>query len=281
MASFNRRDTTLRCLRSLFSQQHDGLALSVHLLDDASSDGTAEAVRTTFPDVEVINGDGQRFWGRGMFEAMSAANTRSYDFLLWLNDDVDLLPSALDQLIAYQHAAARAAPGSEHIIVGSMQDPVSGSLTYSGFKSVSRFHPARLSRVTPTDGELTPCDTMNGNCVLVPAGVVKKIGLIDPTFVQQLGDIDYGYRAKRAGIRLWVTPHPVGKCEPNLKPARWQDPSLGAMARLRLLNTPHGLPIRPWSTFMWRYAGPLGLVLLVGSYVKAFLPRRAAAVAAP
>ncbi|MBU2135728.1 MAG: glycosyltransferase [Alphaproteobacteria bacterium] len=52
MACYNRRDTTLRCLRSLFAQLEPTVSLDVYLLDDASSDGTGAAVRAEFPNAE-------------------------------------------------------------------------------------------------------------------------------------------------------------------------------------------------------------------------------------
>ncbi len=56
---FNRRELTLRCLRSLFAQRTpDGYALNVFLTDDGCSDGTGDAVRRVFPQVAVLAGDG-------------------------------------------------------------------------------------------------------------------------------------------------------------------------------------------------------------------------------
>ncbi len=271
LATFNRRETTLRCLSRLMSQASDRIRLSVHLLDDASPDGTASAVREAFPQVRVLDGDGQRFWGGGMHLAMRDAIASRFDFMLWLNDDVELKPDALASLL-HAHAEASATHGQGgHVILGAVQDPETGEITYSGFDRKNRWHPAQLSRVPPKSDQLTRCDTMNGNCVLIPEQVVRAVGLIDPAYTQQIGDIDYGYRVRRSGARLWIAPDPVGFCSPNRKPRRLRDPSLSLRERLRLLNSPHGLPLRPWLKFMWRYAGPLGPLLLAVGYTKAVL----------
>ena len=58
LAVHNRRDLTLACLRSLRAQQVPGVALDVFVLDDASSDGTSEAIAEQFPEVTVLHGDG-------------------------------------------------------------------------------------------------------------------------------------------------------------------------------------------------------------------------------
>ncbi len=270
LACFNRKDTTLRCLRSLFAQKLENAEFAVHLLDDASPDGTGAAVRAAFPQVTVIDGDGSRFWGGGMHAAMLSAAKTEFDFLLWLNDDVELRLGAISLLLK-AHAEARSSFGDgPHIIAGAVVAPQTDHITYSGFRRKVSWHPAKLERVLPNADRLTQCDTMNGNCVLIPAEVVKKLGPIDPVYVQQLGDLDYGYRAVRAGVKIWLASQPVGSCPPNLKPKRWQDPSLGLFDRLRVLNTPHGLPIRPWFRFMTRFGGPVGAVILIAIYLRSF-----------
>ena len=267
MACYNRREITLRCLRSLMAQQATGVRFEVHLLDDASSDGTAAAVGAAFPDIQILAGDGDHFWGGGMHAAMRSAIATRYDYMLWLNDDVELYPNAIASLIdANQRATAEQGCGL-HVVSGPVQDPVTGDVTYSGFKRTSRWRPAKLIRIEPVSGRLTSCDTLNGNCVLVPKAVVDRVGLIDPVFIQQLGDIDYGYRVRKAGGSLWIAPDVVGACAPNLG-SPWPR---SFRARLRRLLSPHGLPLRPWTTFMWRWGGAAGLALLSLSYGKAML----------
>lgn len=264
MACFNRRETTLRCLRSLAAQQAPGVIFDVHLLDDASRDGTADAVAAAFPDVHVLAGDGDRFWGGGMFVAMRSAIRSDFDYMLWLNDDVDLYPKAIPSLIAAHDRAVAEHGGDLHVVSGAVQDPTTGHLTYSGFSRKNRWHPAQLTRIDTVPNELASCDTLNGNCVLVPRAVVTSVGLIDPIFVQQLGDIDYGYRITKAGGKIWVAPDFVGTCALNLGSPRLQS----FRGRLSRLFSPHGLPLYPWTTFMWRHGGVLGLGLLSIKYVR-------------
>jgi GT2 family glycosyltransferase len=270
LACFNRRETTLRCLASLFAQQTDQLRLSVHLLDDASTDGTADAVRARFPEVEIIAGSGRHYWGGGMHAAMHAALREPFDALLLLNDDVVLAPGGLQTLLDAR-AIADAASQVPNIIVGATADPATGAITYSGFRRTSALNPFKLRRCVPDGRRLAPCDTMNGNCVLVPVEVVTRIGTVDPVFIHQLGDIDYGYRARAAGARLWIAPAPVGTCAPGDRPRRWSQPGLSIHERWRLLNAPLGLPLRPWLTFGWRHAGPLGLGIVAAIYGKVIL----------
>lgn len=63
----NRREKTLSCLQSLFgATMPEGYKTEVFLVDDGSTDGTGEAVEKCFPQVTVIQGDGNLYWNKGM-----------------------------------------------------------------------------------------------------------------------------------------------------------------------------------------------------------------------
>ena len=67
MAVHNRRELTLACLDTLRAQELPATAaLDVFVLDDASTDGTAEAIAQRHPDVRLLTGDGQLYWNGGM-----------------------------------------------------------------------------------------------------------------------------------------------------------------------------------------------------------------------
>lgn len=277
LACYNRKETTLRCLRSLYQSVTPVVKLKVYLFDDASPDGTARVVRELYPDVRVIDGDGKQFWCGGMRAAMKEATRAPHDFLLWLNDDVDLAEGFLDVLLASHRRAELEFGDGPHVVVGAVADPNSGGITYSGYRRRSRFNPAKFTLVVPDPTQLRSCDTMNGNCVLFPAEIVKRAGEIDPAYIQQIGDSDYGYRCVKAGAKIWVAPKITGTCSPNTRFLSWDNPALSFGQRLKVLNTPHGLPIRPWLHFMSKFGGPLAVALLLVSYVKwltiSLLPR--------
>lgn len=101
MTCHNRKDKTMTCLSSLYkASQPIDYSIDVFLVDDGSTDGTGEAVKEKYPEVNIIKGDGSLFWNQGMRLAWNVASSRcSYDFYLWLNDDVILFEHALRELI--------------------------------------------------------------------------------------------------------------------------------------------------------------------------------------
>jgi GT2 family glycosyltransferase len=81
----NRKDKTVQCITALYSQSGLGkfFIIEVFLVDDASTDGTAEAINSQFQEVNIIQGNGNLFWNRGMhFAWQTAATTKDYDYYL-------------------------------------------------------------------------------------------------------------------------------------------------------------------------------------------------------
>jgi GT2 family glycosyltransferase len=263
MAVHNRRDLTLACLDSLRAQPLYGCTLDVFVLDDASTDGTAAAVVERHPDVHLLRGDGQQYWNGGMRRAFGRAMMDDYDYYLWMNDDTKLDDGVLDLLLKTERELRDQAHGPV-IVAGTTRHPDTGELTYGGQVRLSRWRPLAWTLVPPGPDPL-PCETMNGNTVLLPRAVVQRVGNLDPAYVQQMGDFDYGLRARAAGCEVWVAPGTVGMCASH--PERRTDlQSLGReLARLWSVKE---LAPRPWLVFTRRWAGPLWPIYWLSPYVR-------------
>ncbi|GAA2764848.1 hypothetical protein GCM10010103_38890 [Streptomyces paradoxus] len=266
IACHNRRESTVRCLRSLIGQGGPEVSVSVVLTDDGSTDGTARAAREVWPGIRVLQGNGRLFWAKAMALAASAAG--DYDYLLWLNDDVLLDPGALSQLLETHRSLSRSEAG-DSIAVGALRDPRTGAVTYSGMHRRSCLRPVSFTKVAPA-GRPVQAETMNGNLVLIPRSVVKRVGEIDADFSHGLADFDYGLRAGYLGCAIWIVPGTLGTCPRNPTEGDWTDPALSLRKRLRLMCAPKGLPPASWLRFTRRHAGPMWPVWFVSPYVRLF-----------
>ncbi len=250
----NRRATTLSALQCLFAQTlSPDVQLQGFVVDDGSTDGTADAVRSQFPGVTVLAGGGSLYWNRGMRLAFEQAMRDDFDSYLWLNDDTRLYPDAIARLMAtrtwlLQHGHRKT------VVVGSTQDPVTGALTYGGVLRCSRMHPFRYRLVEPGPTP-RPCQTMNGNCVLVPRSVAQVVGNLSTAFTHSMGDFDYGLRCRQAGCGLWIAPGFVGTCARNPVENTWMDPRVPLHLCWRDMLGPKGLPLREWCAFARRHGG--------------------------
>lgn len=231
MTCFNRRELTLRCLRSLYAQEPPpGYSLRVLLTDDGSTDGTGDSVRAQFPQVAVLQGDGTLYWCGGTMMAWNAA--RPAAFYLWLNDDVVLLPGALRTLIGVYETSGAAAT----IVVGATRDPLLGKTVTGGMRRQSWY---KCSLMEPAD-RAAPCDSFNGNIVLVPRAAEDRIGALAPSFTHYFGDADYGIRARKAGIPVLLAPGHLGECRLNTRTNTSFDASLSLRQRWQNMFGPKG-----------------------------------------
>ena len=260
MTCHNRREKTLECLRRIRDQRGVHAAIRTFLVDDGSSDGTGRAVVSEFPEVEVLQGDGSLYWCGGMRMAWEAATKSDPDFYLLLNDDTFLQPDALTELLGLAQGLE-----SQSIVVGAICDPETGLVSYGGVRYASP--------LVPASGRPEYCDTFNANCALVPRKVFQVLGVFHKDFIHGLGDFDYGIQAIQKGFKVVQTPRYVGTCRDNPLSGTWSDRSLPRIRRLRLLNSPKGLPFRAWMTYVRRNTGWKWPLYLLSPYLKIVLGR--------
>lgn len=197
---FNRKQITLRCLERLHSLKNNNI--DVYVVDDGSTDGTSEAISTAFPNVNIIKGSGNLFWNRGMHLAWSHAEKKNYAFFIWLNDDVILYENSLPEVIECSKIY-----NDQAIISGIIETHDKTNIIYGGTD--------KNKILIKPNGEPQKIINMNGNFVLVPSSVFKKLGNLDPVYHHDLGDVDYGFRAEKFNIGVYSTRISIGSGDSN------------------------------------------------------------------
>jgi GT2 family glycosyltransferase len=221
----NRRDKTIQCVTALYEQAglEESYSIDVFLVDDASNDGTGEAVKNEFPQVYIIQGNGNLYWNRGMHLAWeTAAAAKDFDCYLWLNDDTFLKKNAFQILLKEKFPSA--------IVCGTTKSQLDQKATYGGYNNT-------LRKLVLPNGDYQRSDYCNGNCVLIPKEVFRKVGNLDPIFHHAVGDFDYSLRARKMGIEILVAPDYIGTCESHDFVPKWRNTSVGLRKRLQNLYT--------------------------------------------
>lgn len=272
IACHNRKNTTRQCLDSLFDQTlSEKIILNVIVVDDGSQDRTSDLIKENYPHVCLLQGKGDLYWNGAMLLALKEAQKTSPDFHFWLNDDVILYPNALQTLIKTYEKILRNT-GVNSIIVGTFCTPKTKTRSYGGQKRSNKWHPLKFKPVY-TEGKAMPCHTFQGNGVLVPAAVIKKIGIIDSHFsgCQNIGDTDYGLRATRQGITIYSSPSFVGECELNTDVPLWQSPDATIKQRWDDIMSPKGLQAGNYLFYARRHGGTLWPLFWLYSMLKALV----------
>jgi GT2 family glycosyltransferase len=214
----NRKELTLSCLRSLFAADLTRIDLHVVIVDDVSTDGTAEALASEFPEVEIITGTGDLWYTGGMNVGLAAALKHDPDFILAINNDSEFESDFLQRLLE----TARREPRS---VVGAVL------VKWDDRKSIFQVAPkwnvwwGGLRHWVKQSLDTLPSkpfavDLIVGNCVLFPAEVIREVGLMDAARLPQYGDAEYTPRMRRAGWKLLIDPRAKVYCKPNDVPER-------------------------------------------------------------
>lgn len=187
--SWNGREDTLACLRSL-----EGEDVEVIVVDNASEDGTAEAVT----GVELIRNERNLGYAGGMNVGIRRALERGADAVLLLNNDVEVEPGAIAALADALDAAGGVCP----VIVFADQPE---RVWYAG----ASFDPRRGyngRHRTDRPAGVVATDRVCGAAVLLPREALDRVGLFDEALFAYAEDTDWSLRASAAGLPLLVAP---------------------------------------------------------------------------
>ena len=96
--SYNTRETTIRCIRSLFKHAPTTAELETVVIDNASSDGSAEAIARLFPRIKLIRNAKNRGFAAACNQGIRSSDG---DILLLLNSDTELTDQSLDIMLDF------------------------------------------------------------------------------------------------------------------------------------------------------------------------------------
>ena len=265
MVSFNTRVLTLEALRSLYAETTS--PLQVIVVDNASSDGSADAIAQAFPEVMLIRSETNLGFGVASNLASGQASSRH---LLLLNPDTRVLPAAVDRLLQFarEHPEARIWGGRTLNDDGSL-NPAScwrraslWSLLCSSLGVAALFpHDPRFNSEAYGGwgrDSVREVDIVSGCFLMIERDLWRSLGGFDPSFFMYGEDADLCLRAMQQGARPLITPdaeivHYSGASETGLE-----------NKLVRLYRAKVQLMERHWP----RWASRVGGILMQGNVLR-------------
>ena len=206
----NRKDYTRQCLACLSAQTYRDFQVIV--VDDGSTDGTADMIRQEFSELVVLTGDGNLWWAEatnwGIRYAQEHQPAGDENYVLTLNDDTRVNPDYLQTMLD-------ACRQYEPCLVGSVsvdsENP--DKLEYAGVAFelytgggrhlAANYHYSYQELIN--QAAYVESQSLPGRGTLIPMAVFDKIGLFDSKhYVHYMADIEFSIRANKAGYRLIV-----------------------------------------------------------------------------
>ncbi|MFD1715633.1 glycosyltransferase family 2 protein [Amnibacterium flavum] len=214
IVSFNTRDSTVECVRSVIDDA--GVAdVEIVVVDNGSTDGSVEALRTAFPQI-VVDDTGEnlgfaRAVNRGVHQATG-------ELVVLLNPDTVALPGSLRALVDFEAAHPEyGVYGGRTLTPAGALDPSScwgeptlwsmfcfATMLSTVFHGSKTFDPESLGRWQRDSVREVPIVT--GCLLLIRRDSYESLGGLDERFFLYGEDAEFSIRARRQGLRPVIVP---------------------------------------------------------------------------
>lgn len=202
IVSFNTRELLADCLHSIFSQK--GTEFEVWVVDNASSDESAQMVKKEFPQVRLIeNRENLGFSGANNLAIKKAQG----QFLFLLNSDTILKGQALAKILDFFDENPEAgvvgvkilnSDGSPQESVGKFYNLINTFLMLFGVE--------RMGLMRSSPDETKEVDWVSGAALALRKEILPKVGLLDENFFMYMEEVEWCFRAKLAGFKIFFYP---------------------------------------------------------------------------
>ena len=225
IVNWNTRELLRSCLETVLASVGD-FAFQTVVVDNASDDGSAALVEACFPQVDLIANEANLGYPRannlglrhlGYMGAGQVAEAAPR-YALLLNPDTELPPAALYNMVRFMDSRPDVGVAGPKLVLDD------GSLDRAcrrGFPTpmVSFYHYSGLARLFPRDRRFgrynmtfadedqeLEVDSVVGAYMQVRKSVIQQVGLLDEAFFMYGEDLDWAFRVKQAGYKVWYHP---------------------------------------------------------------------------
>lgn len=214
IVNWNTVELLRACLRSL-QQFPPADTHEIIVVDNASSDGSPDMVRSEFPAVRLLALDANLGFSRGNNAGIDVA---AGEYIFLLNSDTEVRANALQRMMDYMDAHPDVAATGAKLVSpdGSIQEscrafPSHRTALFNRKSLLTRLFPQnRYSRqYLLTDEQrlqTREVDWVMGAALMTRRSVIDKVGALDPDFFMYAEDVDWCYRMHKAGGKIVYLP---------------------------------------------------------------------------
>lgn len=198
-------EDTTSCLRSLLASDYP--ALRILLVDNGSPDGSGERLHAAFPDVPYLQTGHNFGYTGGNNRGMERALAEGCDYVMILNNDTEVQPDAVSQLVAAAERGGKVGAVGPKILYAEAPDKVwFGGGRFSRTRAVGLHRLEGVVDPTPEGAEVEEVTFLTGCCLLLPAEVVREVGGFEEDYFAYVEDVELSLRLSARGYRLLYQP---------------------------------------------------------------------------
>jgi GT2 family glycosyltransferase len=199
----NRRADTLECLTSLKHNSYPNHRIMV--LDNASTDGSVEAIRAEFPDVQVLQLTSNTGYAGNNNVGITEALAQDADWVLVLNEDTILAPDCISAMVT----AAEQDPsiGVVGPLVYHHDEPT--VIQSAGGSLGPNWEARHLGQNEDDRGQYATTSAVawvSGCAILVRREAIEQYGMLDERFFYYWEEVEWCLRLGRAGWKILHVP---------------------------------------------------------------------------
>lgn len=201
--NWNNAADTLACLDSLAQVEYPSHVVLV--VDNGSTDGSAERIRAAWPGIEVIESGANLGYAGGNNLGIRHALAMGADYVCVLNNDVLVEPGFLAPLVDAAEADPQVALAGPKVL----QRGTPGSLQSTGMISrrPGQWRARGHGEVDRGQYDIAQdMEVLSGSALLVRCAALEDIGLLDERFFLYEEDVDWCLRARERGYRNRYVP---------------------------------------------------------------------------
>lgn len=199
--TYNLKDILLECLESVFKQDYSNLEVIV--VDNASVDGTSEAVREKFPNAKLVRNDKNL----GVTGGGNAGVKQATGDYIWMVDHDNILePNMLSEMVQLAESDPKIGIVVPKIYYWEPKDVI-----WAAGTAINLWTGQNISREGKDVGQYDKVEEVQVAPAnfLVKREVIEKVGLYDDVYYISYEDTDFSLRVKRAGYKIIYTPKAV------------------------------------------------------------------------
>lgn len=199
----NRKEDTLACLSSLQKSQYQNTI--VWVLDNASTDGSVEAIEKNFPQTRIINLTENKGYAGNNNVGISTALEAGANWILILNEDTILDSCTISNLI--QFAISQPQAGILGPLVYHFDEPC--VIQSAGGIITKNWEAVHIGQNEPDQGqypEPLQVDWISGCALLISREVIQQVGVIDERYFYYWEETEWCIRTRNAGWQIWMVP---------------------------------------------------------------------------